>query len=374
MADSDAEKTEAPTPRRREKAREDGNVWQPRELSPAAAVATAALAVAAMGPGLWQALAGFLAATLAAAGPPDDDRLAVAGIARRVPLHLPVGLALGVAAVTTALALATTRHVALARLAPKFARLDPVAGLQRIVSMTGIAGAATAVLKLAAVGALAGFVLLPLVPRLANVGDDAGGLAIVGAAVVQLAGAAALLLVTIAVVDAGVSHVLHERKLRMTLAEVRRESRQNDGAPEVKAAIRRAQHAAARRRLATSLADAAVVVVNPVHFAVALRYQPLRDAAPVVVEKGRLDMAQALVAVARERGIPVIRTPRLARALFFTADRGAEVREELFNAVATILAFVMSFDAPEAEAAPAVFVPPAFDFDEAGARRRPGTP
>ena len=83
-------------------------------------------------------------------------------------------------------------------------------------------------------------------------------------------------------------------------------------------------------------------------------------------------MAQAIIAVARELKVPVIRTPRLARALFFTARLGDPVREELFGAVATILAFVMSFDAPEAEAPPPVFVPPAFDFDAAGARRKPG--
>ena len=200
---------------------------------------------------------------------------------------------------------------------------------------------------------MASAVLVPLLPRLANIGEGPAALGLLGEAMARLLGAAALVLVVIAVLDAGISWVLRERKLMMTLDEVKRESRQNDGAPEVKAALRRAQQAAATRRMQSTMKDASVVVVNPTHFAVALRYQPGSDAAPVVVEMGRLDTAAAIVVVAKELGIPVIRTPRLARALFFTAKRGMPVREELFSAVATILAFVMSFDAPDPEAAPA---------------------
>ena len=116
------------------------------------------------------------------------------------------------------------------------------------------------------------------------------------------------------------------------------------------------------------------MVVNPTHFAVALRYRAGEDEAPVVVEKGRLDMAHALIAAARELKLPIIRTPRLARALFWSAKKGQMVRPELFQAVATILAFVMRFDDPEGEAAPDVFVPPALDFDENGRPRKPGAP
>lgn len=369
---SEGEKTQAPTARRREEARKQGNVWQPRELAPAAAVAVAALAAMLAGPMLWQALAGFLEAALESAVPMGDDSLPVTEMAGRVPVRVPLGLAAVVGGVTAGLSMAASRHVTLDSLAPKFARLNPVSGLQRIFSMTGLTGAVTAIVKLAALGGVAVVVLMPLLPRLANVGDDGGAMVVVGDAIARLLGASALVLVVIAVIDGGISFVLRERKLMMTMDEVKRESRQNDGAPEVKAAIRRAQMAAASRRMRSTLADASVVVVNPTHFAVAMRYQPGSDAAPVVVEKGRLEMAAAIIAVARELKIPVIRSPRLARALFFTAKAGQPVREELFGAVATILAFVMSFDAPEAEGVPPVFVPPAFDFDEAGGRRKPG--
>lgn len=372
MAGSEGDKTEKPTARRREEARRQGNVWQPRELAPAAAVATAALAVALAGPGLWLGMAGLMGTALGNAAPATDDALPIAELAVAIPWRPPAGLAAAVALVTTGAALATSRHVSLSSLAPKFARLSPVQGLQRIFSMTGAAGALTATLKLAAVAGVAGAVVLPLLPRLASIGDDAGALVVIGNAIARLLGAAALVLVAIAVLDAGISFVLRERKLMMSLDEVKRESRQNDGSPEVKAAIRRAQHAAATRRMRGALADAAVVVVNPVHFAVAMRYRPMQDAAPVVVEKGQLEIARAIAAAAGELKIPVIRSPRLARALFFSARIGDPVREELFAAVATILAFVMRFDDVDPEAAPAVFVPAAFDFDATGARRRPG--
>jgi flagellar biosynthetic protein FlhB len=374
MAESDAEKTQDATPRRRQQAVEQGNLWQPRELAPAAAVVTAALAATMAGPALWQALGHYLADSLARVAPAADDDLGLVALARRLPIAWPVALAAAVAALTIALSLATTRHVSLALLAPKLARINPAAGLQRIFSMAGLGGAATAILKLTAVAGIALAVVAPLLPALAHVGEGASGFAVIGAAVLRLLGAAALALLGIAIVDGSISFVLRERKLRMTRDEVKRESRENDGAPEVKAAIKRAQFAAATRRMRSSLADASVVVVNPVHFAVAMRYRPESDAAPVVVEKGRMEMAQAVIGVARELGVPVVRTPRLARALFFTAKLGSPVREELFGAVATILAFVMSFDDPEREATPAVFVPPEFDFDETGDRRKPGAP
>lgn len=366
-----SEKSQSATPRRREEARKQGNVWAPRELGPAAALGVAALGAGTAGPLLWAGMRGLLADMLAR----GDAPVTLAEAAALVPWGVPAGLAVAVALVGGGLSMAASRHVTLGNLEPKLARISPVAGLQRIFSVGGLAGAGTALLKLASVAAVALAVLLPLLPRLAHAGGDGAGgdgLAVIGGGMVRLLLASALVLVVIALVDGVISFRLRETKLMMSLEEVKRESRQNDGAPEVKAAIRRAQLAAATRRLRTSLADASVVVVNPVHFAVAMRYQPGSDAAPVVVEKGRLEMAAAIIAVARELNIPVIRTPRLARALFFTARIGAPVREELFGAVATILAFVMSFDAPEAAAPPPVFLPPAFDFDESGARRRPG--
>ncbi len=367
---NDTERTQPPTPRRRAEARKQGNLWQPREIGPAAAVATAALGFGFAGSQLWGGLTRYLAQTLDAAAAQPDDSLPVATLTARLPLAVPLALALVMALLVIGPSIAASRHASLDRLAPKFARISPAAGLARLVSPAALFGALTALLKLAAVAALALLVMVPLLPQLAHIAEGVAGLAVVGAAAARLFGAAALLLLIIALLDAGISFALRERKLMMSRDEIKREARQNDGAPEIKAAIRRAQFAAATRRLKTTMHDAAVVVVNPVHFAVAMRYDPARDGAPVVVEKGRLDAAAAIIATARELAIPVVRSPRLARALYFTARPGLAVREELFAAVATILAFVMRFEGREAP--PPVFVPPDFDFDEQGARRKPG--
>lgn len=359
------EKTEKPTARRREKALEEGNVLAPRELGTAASLAVATLFLGLAGPALWQDLAGFLADALGRAASADPRALL-----RRLPLALPLALFAMVAVAAFGLQLAVTRHVSPGLAAPKLSRLSPLNGLKRLFGWQGLAGAALALVKIGGMAAVA--VLRPLLPGLA--GLEAGGLPFIGAALVRLAVAATLLMVLVAALDTGFAWWRRERQLMMSREEVKRESRENEGAPELKAAVRRAQMIAAQGRMKKGLATASVVVVNPTHFAVALRYRAGEDAAPVVVEKGRLDMAAALIAAARELKLPIIRTPRLARALFWSARRGELVRPELFQAVATILAFVMRFDDPEAEAVPDVFVPPALDFDEHGQPRKPGAP
>lgn len=361
------DKTEQPTPRRREQALEQGNVLAPRELGPAISLAVASLFLALGGPALWQALLAFLAESLGAAAASD-----VPALWRRLPLVWPLALFAMVAVAAFGVQLAVTRHVSLGMAAPKLSRLSPLNGLKRLFGWQGLASALLGVIKLGGMAGLGLALLWPLLPALAA--GDEQGLPAVGAALLRLAVAASLLLALVALIDAGFAWWKRERDLMMTRDEVKRESRESDGAPELKAAIRRAQMAAAQGRMSQALADASVVVVNPVHFAVALRYRPGEDAAPIVVEKGRLDMAQALIAAARERKLPIIRTPRLARALFWSAKKGQMVRAELFPAVATILAFIMRFDDPEAEAVPDVFVPPALDFDEHGQPRKPGAP
>ena len=371
---SEDDKSQPATPRRRADALKEGNVWAPKEIAPAMAICVGAGIAALLGGRLWTGLAGFLAEALGAAGDRHGfgaaDDLPIVWLAALTPWHVPLLLAAIIIVVTVAAAQSATRHISLSLLAPKLSRLNPASGLKRIFSMTGLAGAATALLKLLLIGGSAAFILSPFIASLAEAGEGAGGLALVGVAIQRLFMVVALAMLVVALTDAGISWQLREKKLRMSLQEVKRENRQDNGAPEIKAAIRRAQYAAAKRRLQTSLAEASVLVVNPTHFAVALRYRAGEDMAPFVLEQGRDEMARAIIEVARDLKLPVIRSPRLARALYFTARRGQPVREELYAAVATILAFVMSLGDPDSP--PVVSVPPAFDFDEHGGRRKPG--
>ena len=373
MADDADSRTQEATPRRLERAAREGEVWQPRELAPALALAVAAGCLTIGGGAAWTQLAAYLAQALAAAG----DARGGLDTGHRAVIGAPVLIVLLVAAAGTLLhglaGLAVARGWVGNRIAPKFARLNPLAGLKRLVSKDGLVAALLALAKLAAFAAAAWLLFenrLPVLLRLD--GDLVAAGSVVGDAVRRLAFMAAALLAVLAAVEGTTSLRAFRAKLRMTPDEVRRESREDNGSPELKAAIRRSQLATASRRLRTTLKEATVVVVNPTHFAIAMRYRPGTDAAPVLLEKGRELTAQAIVDVARELAIPIVRAPRLARAVFFTGRIGDTVREELFGAVAIVIAYVLSFDA-RADL-PAVAVPPEFDFDETGQRRKPGTP
>lgn len=175
-----------------------------------------------------------------------------------------------------------------------------------------------------------------------------------------------LALLAIAAVDLPLQLVRHLAKLRMSKQEIKEESRESEGSPEIKAAQRRMARNAARRALAPAMAEASVVVVNPAHFAVALRYVPGRDAAPVVVAKGRDVIAAAIRDLGGEHKVPVLSYPQLTRAIYYTAPVGAPVRNDLFAAVAAVLAFVFSLDAAASRTQSEVEVPEGFRFDQDG--------
>jgi flagellar biosynthetic protein FlhB len=154
----------------------------------------------------------------------------------------------------------------------------------------------------------------------------------------------------------------------MSKQEVKDEHKQNEGSPELKAAVRRRQHEVLRGSARSAMAEATVVLTNPTHFAVALRYRLGEDAAPIVVARGRGATAQAIRELAQEGTIPVLSYPQLARAIYFTTRTGHVIREDLYLAVAAVLAFVFKLDAALGEdaAPPEIVVPAAARFDETG--------
>jgi flagellar biosynthetic protein FlhB len=154
----------------------------------------------------------------------------------------------------------------------------------------------------------------------------------------------------------------------MTKQEVKEEHKQTEGSPELKGAVRRRQMETARRSARAQVAEASVVLTNPTHFAVALRYRPGQDPAPIVVARGRGATADAIRALAEEFDVPMLRYPQLARAIYFTTRAGQLIREDLYVAVATVLAFVFNIDRAVAEGRtqPDIDVPGDARFDENG--------
>jgi flagellar biosynthesis protein FlhB len=227
-------------------------------------------------------------------------------------------------------------------LAPDFSRLSPLSGLQRLFGLRGVSELAKALLKCFVVGAVcAGIVswifgdvlaLGRMAPRTA-VSHGAG---LLGWAFVWLCSSLAL----VAVVDVPLQLFQFKRALRMTRQELRDESKELDGRPETKQRIRQMQQTLARRRMMHKVPTADVVIVNPTHFAVALKYDPKKMRAPVVLAKGVDLVAQNIRRIAEEHRVPVFEAPRLARALYRSTDLNKEIPNGLYVAVAQVLSYI----------------------------------
>jgi flagellar biosynthetic protein FlhB len=222
-----------------------------------------------------------------------------------------------------------------------FKRINPISGARNTFGPNVIFEALKAVAKIGAVGLVAGLALVPGLSTLAaEVGIPPGALALIldhrGMAIAQRA---ALAYLVIAAIDYGWQRSRHERQLRMTKQELKDEQRQYGLPAEVKAAQRRRRMMAARNRMMSAIPEADVVVTNPTHFAVALRYDGSRTA-PEVVAKGQDLIAAQIRRIAEEHDVPIVPDPPLARALHGSTEIGQVIPEELYAAVARVLAFV----------------------------------
>lgn len=340
------ERTEDATPRRREDARRDGQVAKSAELNAAVLLLGSALLLQAMGPALGRAVMALFAGGLAAVGSAaGDDGIALA-LARQTGwrvLALLAPLLAALAAVSVAVAALQARGVAsLKPITPDLSRLDPVSNARRMFGVRSVAELLKAVIKLVAVGLVVWSTLRSAWPELLGLAQrsPAGLLDVVRRHAVRLMATAGASYLALALADYLFQRWQHERGLRMTKEEVRQEAKQTEGDPMVKARMRSLGRARARRRMLADVPEADVIVVNPTHIAVALRYDPDTAPAPVVLAMGQRKVAERIRALAFEHGIPVVQNKPLARALFATAKVGMLIPAELYAAVAEILAFV----------------------------------
>lgn len=236
--------------------------------------------------------------------------------------------------------------ISVERIKPKYSRISPAQGLKRLLSIDTLVEFSKNLVKVGAVGALGLWIgraavqhvwLVPgLFPeRLPGIMLDASA---------RMLGAVAALLIPIAVLDVIWRRFEWRRKLRMSVKEIREEFKESEGSPEIKskrAAIRRSR---ARQRLAAAIPTASVVLTNPTHYAVALKYERQSDQAPVCVAKGADAVARRIRALAFENGIPVIENKPLTRSLFQALEVGAEVPVAHWEAVARIIAFVIALE------------------------------
>jgi flagellar biosynthetic protein FlhB len=344
--ESDLERTEPASPRRLEQAREKGQVPRSPELSTFAVLMAAGGGLMLLGGALGSRLADVMRAglTLDRAAAFDHGQMSgrlYDGVLATLLGFAPYFLLVAAVAILAPVLLSGWLFTFQA-LAPDFSRLNPLSGLGRIFSWRGVIELGKAVLKSLLVGGMAaivvwseraeilGLVNEPLEPAIMHLGQLLG--------VTFLTVAGALLLVV--AVDVPFQIWDHGRQLRMTKEEVRQELKETEGDPQIKARIRALQREAARRRMMAEVPKADVVVTNPTHYAVALRYREGAMGAPRVVAKGSLLVAERIVQLARDADVPVLRAPPLARALFAHAQLGRDIPAPLYAAVAEVLAWV----------------------------------
>ena len=369
------EKTEEPTQRRLDKAAEEGRVLTSKEVMVFTSLA--------MGLVLYLALGPFMRSGLSAWGglfvidsALNLDTLGLVKVRYAfwlvILVTLIVGIPLMIVTLLTQIGVGGLNFSTQA-LHFKGNRIDPLAGLKRIFSVKGLVELAKSILKVALLFGIGGIVIYMQLPELIQLSASSLGLAIerASAAVPYLIGGLLVGLFIIAVIDFAWQRHTHTQSLRMTIKEVKDESRQTEGSPEVRAKIRRMQYqqsqeSSQQREALGNVGDATVVITNPTHFAVALKYASGQMGAPTVLAMGRGVIAQQIIEKAEEHDVRTLRIPMLARALFFTSEIGGEITEGLYNAVAVILAYVFRINNDETLEMPDLTLPPELRFDEYG--------
>ena len=369
------EKTEEPTQRRLDKAAEEGRVLTSKEVMVFTSLAMGLVLFLALGPFMRSGLSVWGGLFVIDSGL-SLDTLGLVKVRYAfwlvILVTLIVGIPLMIVTLLTQIGVGGLNFSTQA-LHFKGNRIDPLAGLKRIFSVKGLVELAKSILKVALLFGIGGIVIYMQLPELIQLSASSLALAIerASAAVPNLMGGLLVGLFIIAVIDFAWQRHTHTQSLRMTIKEVKDESRQTDGSPEVRAKIRRLQYqqsqeSSKQRDALGNVSDATVVITNPTHFAVALKYTSGQMGAPTVLAMGRGVMAQQIIEKAESHDVRTLRIPILARALFFTSEIGGEITEGLYNAVAVILAYVFRINNDETLEMPDLTLPPELRFDEYG--------
>ncbi len=340
------ERTEHATPKRLDEARKEGQVPRSQELTSSVVLLAAGSALLLVGGQVGKSLAAAMrhGLDLTRAEALDESQLVPALSASLFEVGLACLPVFGIVvlAVLAAPLVIGGWNVSGKPLMPNFKRLDPLAGIARMFSMRGVVELVKAFAKFALVAVVSiwllwrsadDFLMLGAEPVESAIGH---AMRLVGTSTLALAS----VLLLIAAIDVPYQLWRHANELKMSREEIRQEHKESDGSPEVKGRIRQAQQALARGRMLQDVPTADVIVTNPTHFAVALRYDEKRARAPIVVAKGADLIAARIREIAGEHGVTIVESPPLARALHRSVDIGSEIPAALYAAVAQVLTYV----------------------------------
>jgi len=357
--DQSQERTEQPTPKRLQDAKKKGQAARSRELNTTAVLLTGATTLLMFGAPIGRGMVEIMVQGLSPARALAFDAPLIPQVFGEMAFTILLLLLPLFAAVMAAALIGPAMLGGLVfsaeSIKPKLEKLNPLAGLKRIFSANGLMEFAKTLAKFIVVTGSGLLVLRLIAPDLLAAGGNAPELAIPGLAKTALWVLVVLsaVMLLIAAVDVPFQLWTHHKQLRMTRQEVRDEMKETDGRPEVKSRIRQLQMEMTQRRMMEAVPPADVVVSNPTHYSVALKYDPDGMAAPRVVAKGADQVALKIREIAAAHDVPRLEAPPLARALYYTTRLDEEIPAELFLAVARVLAWVYQL-----KSAPAGTPPP----------------
>lgn len=374
--DTSQEKTEEPTPRKLEKAREEGNVARSRELNTSAVLIVAAICLIVFGPGIVRTMINATVFFFSFDPRASWDTAIVGqyfstGVYEVFWSLIPMFGFLLIAALFAPIGLGGWNFSTKA-IAPKGSRLNPLSGIKRMFSMNSLVELLKGWGKVIVVATAAIIVLVGLKNQFLSMVFQPTESAIEHSVTIIawsfLFIAASTIL--IAIIDVPFQIYSHTKKLRMTMQEIKEEFKNTEGKPEVKAKIKQLQREMANRRMMADVPEADVIITNPTHYAVALKYEPNAMPAPLMVAKGVDHVAFKIREIGEEYKIPILEMPALARSIYHHTDIGGEIPEGLYIAVAQVLAYVYQVDQwqkgnmPEKPAKPTTPIPEDLREDE----------
>ena len=343
-----SEKTEEPTDRKLRQAREEGDVPKSQEISGWFTLAAGLAVLAFMAPGVSSDLARMLSIFLARPHELSMDPEAAVTLAAATGGRLVMVVGFAFAVLLLAAIFGNLVQTGLMftpkKLSPKLDKLDPIKGLGRLFGPEGWVNFFKGVGKMAIVGAAIALVLWPRRDELAAMPAVApvGILQEVYAAAIQLMIAALIAYAAIAALDFIFQRKQFIDRNKMSRKEIRDEMKDTEGDPMVRAKLRQIRQERAQRRMMARVPDAAVVITNPTHYAVALEYEQGRTPAPICIAKGTDEVALRIRELAQEHDIPIVEDPPLARGLFASVDLEEPIPPEHFAAVAKVIGYVLT--------------------------------
>jgi len=345
------EKTEQATPKKKRKARSEGQVAKSQEVSTAAMLLVGFTALSLFAGGILNGILAYFNTNYEMFGPNMLDYFERVDIARHIAWSLSrvILISLPIFAVTITVGvviniLQVGWEVTFKPLKPKLSKLNPIKGFKRLFSLQAVMNLVKSLLKLAVVGAVVYNVLIneiDSIPALLNM-SFVSVIGFVGSLMVRLGLSIGGLYIFIALLDLTYTRWKHAKDLKMSKHEVKEEWKQSEGNPQVKNKIKQKMREVSMRRMMQNMPQADVIITNPTHYAVALKYDMLGGlgGAPVLVAKGVDFMAKRIRDAGIEHDIPIIENPPLARAIYNDVDLEQEIPEELYVAVAEIMAYV----------------------------------